>query len=513
MTQPPPAPPAPTPAVPPASPATPPAGPVATSTRTRKFPPWMKNPQVMGGFALLLILAEIITFGVLGPVWFLIVNVVVWSVLWMALLAWRRRGRGGRGGFLATLLGRGRRTGGRGRGGASPGSPSGTGTRGRGLFRRSTSPSTGTGATGTRGRFGRLFGRSGAATVSSGGRGAGTGTSGRGSSASPSGGGWWSRRRRGGDASRSHTTRDSGVDKTRPKGKTLGRWARWFGVDPVSLGDRDPATAKKDKKDKRGDGDKGTPKPGKPAAGPAPGPGSAPEPRGSAPGREPWNNPDPEPVPAPRHHERRDRGSTHMPTNTDDASLHGWAEQLRGTEAAADAVRTRFVAAEGDAAEATTAATKARAIQAEASRAAHAAEAATAEDKPRLQTIARERHEAAQRAARVAADAAEAARKSADRALAGKATLAKDLKDLAAYGSGRLNRLADPAVVAHAETAARQAANADTSEDWAKVSVTTSEMFPIYLRRHGNDAARATDPRGGVQTEKLADTSYHNQGH
>lgn len=89
------------PPVPGAAPAAPPAKATAT-TRRPKTPAWYTRPQVLAVIALVVALIGFILVGTLGWVWALAVVVGLVIVVFLAALAWRRKGKGG---LLDRILG------------------------------------------------------------------------------------------------------------------------------------------------------------------------------------------------------------------------------------------------------------------------------------------------------------------------------------------------------------------------------------------------------------------------
>lgn len=95
------------------SPSAPPAAVDKPSTPRRKAPAWYVRPQILAVVALVLVVAELVAFHFLGWLWALVANLVLLIVLFLAALAWRRKGKGGLLDRLLSGLGRGRRGGAR----------------------------------------------------------------------------------------------------------------------------------------------------------------------------------------------------------------------------------------------------------------------------------------------------------------------------------------------------------------------------------------------------------------
>lgn len=110
----------------------PPAPPVpvrvaSTNTPKPKAPPWWAKPQILAVVGLVLVLIELVAFGLLGWIWWLVANAALAVMTFLVMLAWRRRSKGG---LIAKLLGarsRRPRTG-------RPGSGTRTGGRGGGRW-------------------------------------------------------------------------------------------------------------------------------------------------------------------------------------------------------------------------------------------------------------------------------------------------------------------------------------------------------------------------------------------
>lgn len=92
--------------------------PARPRSRRSRVPAWMQRPPVVVCVVLIVAVAEIAWYALVGPIWWAVTNAAVVAVVWAGVLAWRRK----KGGLLDAILSAwSRRTGRQRTGGGAPG--------------------------------------------------------------------------------------------------------------------------------------------------------------------------------------------------------------------------------------------------------------------------------------------------------------------------------------------------------------------------------------------------------
>lgn len=146
---------------------------------TRKRPAWYTKPHIVAVVVLIVVGVEAVAFGLVGWIWWVVANLALLVVAFLAALAWRRKGKGG---LLDKLLGgkSSRRSTGARTGGSGGGRWPGQGSRSAGRPRGSSAGGSSGGRLGKmRAALGRKRKNQAAGSTGPGTSGAGSSTAGR----------------------------------------------------------------------------------------------------------------------------------------------------------------------------------------------------------------------------------------------------------------------------------------------------------------------------------------------
>lgn len=432
--------------------------PKPAAPRRIKQSAWYAKPPVIGCAGLGLLIVELVTYGLLGPLWWAVSNGVALILVFGAVLAWRRRGKGGfldrlfsRWGRLGTNHGRsgGARAGGKGNGrwsglkGRSGGGASGG--KGSGRF------------AGLRSRLPRVLGGTRRHTLNAGqGRTTGGGKplrlGARLRSKLPRALGGSGRPARGSSVAGSSSRgagRKFGLSKLR-KSRTGGTGATGRKSSRASSGQSKPSfmpvwLRKKKTATKPTSDNRPTPKPTNKTdnSNPSPSASKVDGRRSADPKREQPTQPPALPAPrkpdGPRHAARSNQGgSVNDIQYSDDQSLQRWGANLKGAEEAAAEIARLYAEAES----------------------------------------AKERFNS----------------------VFGKIKM-----------QGETELPAAPEVMAEVESIHQRATTASSADDWHAIVIDAAGLPTTYAREHETDEDRIHAPRRSLEAEKRADVSHASQ--